>query len=234
MLAFGSICGRLRAPAGAGLRVNVGKMPGRAWQVANGQPYSTFYAPPEQAGNRQKERRVTAWKKVRAAATFSASGMLVLGAAGVAGIVLYLILSELFSPSGDTQIFNRAVSTVEGDAVARSLLQCEDGVHRSERLKAYGDSVGDDRWTRNRPISSTRRLDASGREHYYMRFHVETGRRRGVVSLEAQQSDDSYQPEFVRMYLDVPGEKRHYLIRPEPSVAKPKGFLGLNWGPRKD
>ncbi|AMD21837.1 HFL019Wp [Eremothecium sinecaudum] len=194
--------------------------------------YSTFNANHNESTSSKQNRNIL--KRVKSIISFSASGILIVGATGIAGVVLYLILSELFSPTGDTQLFNRAVSYVEGDANARNLLQCYDRDQKKERLKAYGDSLHGDKWTRNRPITSTKRVDKNGKEHHFMKFRVESAKVVGVVSLEAVRSDNSYKMDFLQMYLDVPGHKRYYLIKPQLPVPKPKGFLGINWGPRKD
>nr|6K7D_A Chain A, Maltose/maltodextrin-binding periplasmic protein,Mitochondrial import inner membrane translocase subunit TIM21 [synthetic construct] len=115
----------------------------------------------------------------------------------------------------DTQLFNRAVSMVEKNKDIRSLLQCDDGITGKERLKAYGELITNDKWTRNRPIVSTKKLDKEGRTHHYMRFHVESKKKIALVHLEAKESKQNYQPDFINMYVDVPGEKRYYLIKLE-------------------
>lgn len=200
--------------------------------------YSTFNAKsnPNSNSNKttQNTKKTPLWPRVKAFTSFTASGVLVVGATGLAAMVIYLILSELLSPSGDTQIFNRAVSLVEADEIARTLLQCDDSEDDKERLKAFGEILTDDKWTRNRPISSTRRIGKDGKEHYFMRFHVESKQKRGLVHIEAKASEVNYQPDFISIYLDIPGEKRYYLVKPRVSIAKPKGFLGVNWGPKRD
>lgn len=198
--------------------------------------YSTFNANSSAASNTgKKNKKVAVWPKIRAFTTFTISGTLVIGAAGLSAIVIYLIVSELFSPSGDTQIFNRSVSLIEKDEIARSLLQCNDTEDSKERLKAYGETFTNDKWTRNRPIVSSKKVDKNGKSHHFMRFHVESKKKRGLVHIEALESDKHYQPDFTTMYIDVPGEQRYYLIKPKlHKIVKPKGFLGINWGPRKD
>lgn len=115
------------------------------------------------------------------------------------------------------------------------MLQCDDGITGKERLKAYGELITNDKWTRNRPIVSTKKLDKEGRTHHYMRFHVESKKKIALVHLEAKESKQNYQPDFINMYVDVPGEKRYYLIKPKlHPVSNSKGFLGIRWGPRKD
>lgn len=198
--------------------------------------YSTFNAQQNSSNNQHKNtKKIPLWPRIKAFTSFTVSGILVVGATGLAGIVIYLIGAELFSPSGDTQIFNRAVTKVENDETARKLLQCNDTATSKERLKAYGEILTDDKWTRNRPISSTKKIDKEGKEHYFMRFHVESKQKMGMVHVEAKESDVNYQPDFVSMYLDIPGEKRHYLIKPHLNIiTRPKGFLGVNWGPKKN
>ncbi|KAL6939892.1 hypothetical protein ACO0RG_003741 [Hanseniaspora osmophila] len=193
-----------------------------------------------------KNPKQSAWQKVKNATTFTASGVLVLGAAGLAIVVVYLIFSELFLPSGDTHIFNRAVNLIEDDAISRNLLECNDtnvskpdGTHHitKEKLKAYGETIKDDHWTRNRPIQSMRKVGVDGKERYFMRFHVESEKKLGTVYVEAKESETKFQPEFIVIYIDVPGKRRHYLVKPQISRTlnntKGKGFLGLNWGPKK-
>lgn len=196
--------------------------------------YSTFNAYTEE-NLRQNKQKIGIWPRIKSFTTFTVSGALVVGAVGLSGIVIYLITSELFSPSGDTRMFNRAVSMVEKDDVARTLLQCDDHGDAKERLKAYGELFTSDRWTRNRPPASQKKLDKHGKSHYSMLFNVESKKRRGLVHIEAADSDEHYQPDFVSLYIDVPGEKRHYLIKPKlNTIVRPSGFLGVHWGPKKD
>ncbi|GAV51969.1 hypothetical protein ZYGR_0AF04410 [Zygosaccharomyces rouxii] len=202
--------------------------------------YSTFNAQAENGSsndqqNSSKKRRIGIWPRIKSFTTFTVSGTLVVGAVGLSAIVLYLITSELFSPSGDTRLFNRSVSIVEKDESSRSLLQCNDDGDNKERLKAYGEVFTSDKWTRNRPATSQKRLDKSGRFHYSMRFNVESKKRRGLVHVEAVDSDEHYQPDLISLYIDVPGEKRHYLIKPKLNkIVRPSGFLGVHWGPKRD
>ncbi|SCU78944.1 LAME_0A06524g1_1 [Lachancea meyersii CBS 8951] len=186
----------------------------------------------EQAKKSAGKKASPLWPKIKAFTSFTISGALVVGASGLAGLVIYLLLQELFSPSGDTRLFNRAVTMVESDPQARELLMCKDSEHSKERVKAYGELLTDDRWTRNRPISSTRRMGRDGREHHYLRFHVESKQKLALVHVEARESDKNYTPDLISMYMDIPGEKRYYFIKPQVSIVKPKGFLGVNWGPK--
>lgn len=184
--------------------------------------------------DQKKTKKIPLMAKIRTLTTFTFSSLLVLGGVGVSGVVLYLILSELFSPSGDTQLFNRAVSMVEDNDDVRKLLQCDDSGVRRERLKAYGELVTNDRWTRNRPIVSTEKVDKYGKHHHYMRFHLESKKKLGLVHIEAVDLEQHYKPSFVSMYIDIPGEKRYYIIKPKlRQIMRPKTIFGFPWGSSK-
>ncbi|SMN22476.1 similar to Saccharomyces cerevisiae YGR033C TIM21 Nonessential subunit of the Translocase of the Inner Mitochondrial membrane (TIM23 complex) [Maudiozyma saulgeensis] len=173
------------------------------------------------------------WPKLKNFTTFTFSAALVVGAIGISTVVIYLIGAELFSPSGDTQLFNRAVSLVQKDKELRQLLQSNDTLY-NERLKAYGEMITHDRWTRNRPIVSKRRIDKDGHVHCFLRFHIESKKKIGLVHCEAVEKQDSLLPEFVSLYVDIKGEKRHFIIKPKlKKQPKSTGFLGVNWGPKR-
>lgn len=167
--------------------------------------------------------------------TFSVSTALVIGALGVSSLVIYLIFSELFLPSGDTRTFNKAVKLIEKN----ELVQKELGFKSGDRLKAYG-MVAADKWVRNRPVQSVRKQGSDGNDHLVMRFRVESPLGRfGDVTLE--QIDTSFwSAQFAYIALDTPHKKRIYVIEPKFATKNyvPKreggGFLGLKWGPKKD
>ena len=196
--------------------------------------------------NQQKE---SIFSKIGRATTFTANGVIVTLSVGLLGVVSYLLGKELFSPNGDTHIFNRVVNLVEEDAACRRLLECNDvvdpktGKITKERLKALSAGGLDDTWTRNRQISSMRQQGPDGRERFFLRIQVESAKKVGIVFVEAIESDKKFKPDFVLMYLDVPGKKRHYLAKPvnkqindpreDKNNAKPASFLGVNWGSKK-
>ncbi|EGV61233.1 hypothetical protein CANTEDRAFT_132405 [Yamadazyma tenuis ATCC 10573] len=174
--------------------------------------------------------------RISRAFTFSLSTVIVIGASGVALLVVYLILSELFLPSGDTKTFNKAVKLVEKNEQARALMKLTSG----ERIRAYGESVSG-KWVRNRPVQSVRMRDQDGVDRLVMKFHVESDAcMHGTVSLE--QIDQSFwSSEFAYIALDVPKKNRIYIIEPKfqaknyvPKITRQSGFLGLKWGPKKD
>ncbi|KAL6927483.1 hypothetical protein ACO0SA_003781 [Hanseniaspora valbyensis] len=205
-----------------------------------------FFSQSNRKFNQQKE---SIFAKIGRATTFTANGVIVTLSVGLLGVVSYLLGKELFSPNGDTHIFNRVVNLVEEDAACRRLLECNDvvdpktGKITKERLKALSAGGLDDTWTRNRQISSMRQQGPDGRERFFLRIQVESAKKVGIVFVEAIESDKKFKPDFVLMYLDVPGKKRHYLAKPvnkqindpreDKNNAKPASFLGVNWGPKK-
>lgn len=199
--------------------------------------YSTKTAPPPPPPPQPPQDKNAKGKKIlnriNRAFTFSLSTLLVVGAAGISVLVVSLILSELFLPSGDTRTFNKAVKLIEKNEQAQKALNFQLG----QRLKAYG-IVSADKWVRNRPVQSVKTKRKDGKDHLIMKFQVESDNGKyGVVSLE-QIDNSMWNTEFEYISLDVPGFKRIYIIEPPKNQLIPKigggsGFLGLNWGPKK-
>lgn len=201
--------------------------------------YSTKTAPPPPPPPPPQDKNAKGQKilnRISRAFTFSFSTLLVIGATGIAGLVVYLILSELFLPSGDTRTFNKAMKLVEKDDNVRKLLHAESG----ERLKAYGETAAG-KWVRNRPVQSIRVQGQDGSDRLAMKFHVESkAGYHGSVSLE--QIDKSFwRSDFAYIALDVPKHNRVYIIEPkfQPKKYVPRkggdgGFLGVKWGPKKE
>lgn len=197
--------------------------------------YSTATTPPPPPPPHDKnEKGKRILSRISRAFTFSLSSAIVVAATGVALLVVYLILSELFLPSGDTRTFNKAVKLVEKNETAQKLLSFNSG----DRIKAYGEVPGD-AWVRNRPVHSVRSKGQDGRDRLLMRFHVESDNgKHGSVTLE--QVDTSFwSSEFAYIALDVAGSKRVYVVEPrfQSKSYVPKGgqgFLGVKWGPKKE
>ncbi|KAI5953301.1 TIM21 [Candida jiufengensis] len=203
--------------------------------------YSTATrTPPPQPPKDKNIKGKQILNRISRAFTFSLSTVIVILASGVAILVVYLILSELLLPSGDTRTFNKAVNIIENSPKAQSLL----GFPQGERLKAYG-IVAADKWIRNRSVQSMKRKSTvDDKDHLFMKFQVETSNGKyGVVSLE-QLDYTLFKTKFEYIALDVPGEARVYIVEPEGLLRKQlmgstnlrsgSGFLGLNWGPKKD
>ncbi|CUM62507.1 uncharacterized protein PRCAT00000058001 [Priceomyces carsonii] len=222
-------------------RMNISVLESGRISLKHERNYSTKTAPPPPPppppppSNKNAKGQLILLRITRAF-TFSFSTLLVIGALGISALVLYLVFSELFLPSGDTRAFNKVVKLVEDNEKVQSAL----GMKKGERLKAYGE-VPADKWVRNRPIQSIRTKGQDGKDHHVMKFHVESDiGQHGTVTSE--QIDNSFwSSEYAYIALDVVGHKRIYILEPkfQPKDYVPKfngnsGFLGLKWGPKKD
>ena len=179
------------------------------------------------------------FNRIGRAFTFSLSSVIVLGATCISVLVVYLILSELFLPSGDTRTFNKAVRMLESNELAHEAL----GFKKGQRVKSHGEQHAD-KWARNRPAQSVRTRGADGKDYLFMKFQVESpSGKYGTVTLE-QVDRTFWSSEFLYIALDIPGNKRIYIKEPKfqskkyvpkvGSLASNDGFLGLKWGPKKD
>lgn len=149
------------------------------------------------------------------------------------------MFSELFLPSGETKTFNKALKVIENSEVAQKALEFSSG----ERLKAHGEVPGD-KWVRNRPIQSARKKGPDGKDHMVIRFHVLSKAGKHATVMVEQIDTSFWTSEFAYIALDIPNGKRVYVVEPKfmPKNYVPRGsgfgtgngFLGLNWGPKKD
>lgn len=193
--------------------------------------YSTKSAPPPPPIDKNAKGK-SILNKINRAFTWSALTVLVVGGAAILVIVILLVFSELFLPSGDTKTFNKALNIIEKDPNVQKIFGLEPG----QRLKAHGD-VSADKWVRQRPPRATKIMGQDGVERLFMRFAVELTHngKTGIVVLE-QYDTSWWSSEFAYIALDVLN-KRYWVIEPKVlkrDLPKGSGFLGLNWGPKKD
>lgn len=193
--------------------------------------YSTKTAPPPPPPADKNHRGKVLLNRISRATTFSLSSLLVVGAAGVSVLVVGLILSELFLPSGETKAFNKAVKLIEkNETIQRAL-----GFNAGDRVKAYGEVPGG-KWVRNRPVQAVRSQGKDGKQHLIMKFHIESASgRHASVTLE-QVDQLWWSSDFAYIAVDIPGAKRLYVVEPKYQNVKEaaSGFLGLKWGPKRD
>lgn len=181
-------------------------------------------------------------ENLKAGSRFVVSSWLVLIAGGATLVTMYLIGTELFSPSGETATYNRVVSMVEKDQISLKMLGYSDDEIKKGgiRLKAYSDGSSDG-WTRNRTVQGTKFTGKDGLDHLLLRFFVESTSKIGVVQVEAIEKNYIEQ-ELVFITLDVKGSGRHYLVggslmsksKRSLGLYGDNGFLGVKWGPKKD
>lgn len=211
----------------------------RPLQLIQYKKYSTSSSAPPPPPPPKNAKGFEILSKISRVATFSISSIMVVGALGVSGLVIYLMFSELFLPSGETKTFNKALKVIESSEVAQKALEFPKG----ERLKAHGEVAGD-KWVRNRPIQSARKKGPDGKDHMVLRFHVESNAGKHATVMVEQIDTSFWTSEFAYIALDVYNGKRVYVVEPKFSskniiprgngIASGNGFLGLSWGPKKD
>lgn len=213
----------------------------RSTQLFQYMNFSAKTVPPPPPPNPPKnEKGIHILNKISRFLNFSFSTMLVAVALLVTGVVFYLIFAELFLPSGQTKTFNKALKVIQSNEVAQKALNFAPG----ERLKAYGDIPGD-KWARNRPMQSAQKTGHDGKKHMFLRFHVESDSGKHATVMVEQVDTSFWNSEFAYIALDLENGKRAYVVEPKfsrssyvtrgsTSLGSGNGFLGLNWGPKRD
>ncbi|KAK4199410.1 putative mitochondrial import inner membrane translocase subunit tim-21 precursor [Triangularia verruculosa] len=157
-------------------------------------------------------------------------GLVILGLTLTSG-VLYVLYTEVFSPSSRTAYFNRAVDRIKTDARLIELLG--DG----KKIEAFGEETGN-KWRRARPIASSEVTDRNGVEHMYISFNLKGPRGTGKAYVHLFKPVGGRQYEYKYFYVDVKGHQRIYLENAEAAAAlaakersKTEGFkfLGIRW-----
>ncbi|KAF7306609.1 hypothetical protein MIND_00452200 [Mycena indigotica] len=120
-----------------------------------------------------RNERVPQWKELstagkvnRTAARTSNLGVIVLGA-GLTAILLYSLGSDLFSPNSPSVLYEDACKRI---LASSKLARFLDG---TPRFHLDPPAVARPRH-RNRHVSSTLRVDASGREHLFLNFYLQS------------------------------------------------------------
>ncbi|KAF2141429.1 uncharacterized protein K452DRAFT_228524 [Aplosporella prunicola CBS 121167] len=148
-------------------------------------------------------------------------------AAGIiaTGGVTYFLYHEVFSPEGATNQFSRAVSRVKQDE------RCVELLGDPKKIKAYGEPTNN-RWARNRPISSREVKDRVGNEHLYVHFYVDGPLNKGTVNLHMIRRPSEREYDYQTLSVDIKGHSRIYLENADarPGATK-KGFrlFGARW-----
>ncbi|KAF8416980.1 TIM21-domain-containing protein [Tirmania nivea] len=177
--------------------------------------------------SQKKWNQLTTPQKVVRTATTGGNVLTILAGMALTGVVVTMFYLEVLSPDSKTNWFNRAVARVKADERCLRLLG------KKSSIKAYGEPTGD-RWTRNRPIASTVKVDRHGVEHFFMHFNVEGDVDRGVVQLHLVKRPGQDDYDYKYLYLDVKGQRRVYLENSDNKPTTPKhekrGLFGVRWG----
>ncbi|KAK4660871.1 mitochondrial import inner membrane translocase subunit tim21 [Podospora pseudocomata] len=157
-------------------------------------------------------------------------GLVILGLTLTSG-VLYVLYTEVFSPSSRTAYFNRAVDRIKADPRLIGLLG--DG----KKIEAFGEETGN-KWRRARPIASSEVTDRNGVQHMYINFNLKGPKGTGTAFVHLFKPVGGKQWEYRYFYVDVKGQQRIYLENAEAAAAvaakersKTDGikFLGIRW-----
>ncbi|KAK0665791.1 putative mitochondrial import inner membrane translocase subunit tim-21 precursor [Cercophora samala] len=157
-------------------------------------------------------------------------GLVILGLTLTSG-VLYVLYTEVFSPSSRTAYFNRAVDRIKTDPRLIELLG------DSKKIEAFGEETGN-KWRRARPIASSEVTDRNGVEHMYINFNLKGPRNTGKAYVHLFKPVGGREWEYKYFYVDVKGHQRIYLENAEAAAAlaakersKTDGikFLGIRW-----
>ncbi|KAK9315290.1 mitochondrial import inner membrane translocase subunit Tim21, partial [Lipomyces starkeyi] len=105
--------------------------------------------------------------------------------------VIWSLIQTFVLPSGDVQVFNHSTEIVKRNPECQRLI--------GRRMSFHGESAGTNRWTRNRPVASSRVKDQFGNEHILMRFYVEGDLGDGIVQLDM--TKNSGKDKFEYRYL---------------------------------
>ncbi|KAF3484219.1 import inner membrane translocase subunit tim-21 [Arthroderma uncinatum] len=147
------------------------------------------------------------------------------GAVMTCGVFTFLYL-DVFAPNSKTNQFNRAVSRVKNSEECLALLG------DSKQIRAYGETSWN-KWTRNRPISTTIKKDRKGNEHMRMNFHVSGPLNDGVVLVHLVKLAGQHDYEYHLLALDVRGHHRVYLENAnaaKKAAAKARSTIfGIQW-----
>ncbi|ODV91023.1 hypothetical protein CANCADRAFT_31812 [Tortispora caseinolytica NRRL Y-17796] len=141
-------------------------------------------------------------------------------------MTIYYIVTEIFSPSADPMLFNKAVKKVEQDPECQRVF----GIP----MKAYGENAGG-AWVHDRPIHSQRVKDKDGKDHLFMRFHIQGPSGMGLAQLEMVK-DESGSFDYRYLVVDPKGGSRIYIVKPAERKARASSrtsFLGFELNPRR-
>ena len=153
-------------------------------------------------------------------------GLVIVGACMTGGIV-WLLWTNVASPSSKTHLFSRCVTELRASSKVREALG------PAKQIRAFGDGRGGNRWTRNAAIPATFQVDARGVEHAKLTFNVEGPQGKGVVRAElVRRGRDEF--EFAKLKVEVVGKEVVWVYGQEQTREANKGFkfLGLDWGKR--
>ncbi|CAG8494172.1 3071_t:CDS:2 [Paraglomus brasilianum] len=122
---------------------------------------------------------------------------------GICGTVFYLLINELFSPSGSTKVFGEALEKI------RAHPQCQEDL--GTPIKGHG-APGYNRRQRSRRVRLHNVMKTDGTEHRVMTFYVEGPVRYGMAYLD-QVKDEEGNWKTESLVVDLPANRLHLARR---------------------
>ncbi|KIX96635.1 uncharacterized protein Z520_07901 [Fonsecaea multimorphosa CBS 102226] len=141
--------------------------------------------------------------------------------------IIYLLYTDLFSPTSYTIQFNAAVSRIRASPECRALLG------PASQIKAYGEPTSN-KWARARPLAHSTEVDRFGTTHFRMHFNVEGTESgvMGVVTVHMTKPKDGDRLEYELLSLSVKGHETVYLENRDKErgvKAKAAKMFGVQW-----
>ncbi|KAK9355686.1 TIM21-domain-containing protein [Lipomyces doorenjongii] len=161
------------------------------------------------------------WNGTKRAFSFSFYTIFVASGFVAACYVIWSLIQTFVLPSGDVQVFNHSTEIVKRNPECQRLI--------GRRMSFHGESVGTNRWTRNRPVASSRVKDQFGNEHILMRFCVEGDLGDGIVQLDMTKNSGKEKFEYRYLHVHI-GDTIVRVIDDPTKKPKPKGkvsFMGV-------
>ncbi|KAK9248768.1 TIM21-domain-containing protein [Lipomyces tetrasporus] len=162
-----------------------------------------------------------AWNGTKRAFSFSFYTVFVAAGFVAACYVIWSLIQTFVLPSGDVQVFNHSTEVVKRNLECQRLI--------GPRMTFHGESAGTNRWTRNRPVASSRVMDQFGNEHILMRYIVEGDLGRGIVQLDLTKKSGDQKFDYRYLHVHV-GDTIVRVIDDPTKKTKPKGkvsFMGV-------
>jgi mitochondrial import inner membrane translocase subunit TIM21 len=130
--------------------------------------------------------------------------LVIVAALGFAAAVIYAALNELLFSPKEYQAFNAALSRVQDDPRV--------GVRLGSPLSAYG-TESRNRAARQR-IPHRLYVDAEGREHVQLQFHLKGPAGRATVNADMYKDGGQWRYNFLYLDVESPVPQQVVLVRP--------------------
>ncbi|KAK9390654.1 TIM21-domain-containing protein [Lipomyces mesembrius] len=161
------------------------------------------------------------WNGTKRGFSFSFYTIFVASGFVAACYVIWSLIQTFVLPSGDVQVFNHSTEIVKRNPECQKLI--------GRRMSFHGESAGTNRWTRNRPVASSRVKDQFGNEHILMRFYVAGDLGDGIVQLDMIKNSGKEKFDYRYLHVHI-GDTIVRVIDDPAKKSKQKGkvsFMGV-------